>query len=564
MTVDLRQAPTESSESSDRFSSVTVLEGSPHGILIASADHGGTAVYANQRLSELFRTPVPMEPGGIAAASRLLFDRNSEPMSFDDSPMGIALHCRRATRAEVQYRVPGEPPLWLDISASPLECTYGGQPLAVSYIHDVSHQRHAAAELDEANQRLADQLEDLTWVHGLTERLTGLGSLESALEQVLEEGATLLHADMGVAWLWDEENQTTPTQVTFGLPDAGREGMHCSLGDLSQDPFLLDEVADGSGTLIIEDVATDPSCDEQLRELGRAAGFRSVYALALSTSDGRRLGLVGWAFKRPGRPTLRRRQLANTYCRFAGQIVENTQLYERERRIASTLQQSMLAQTLPDVEGVQIAACSLPGAHGMQAGGDWYDVVALRDGKVALALGDVMGKGLGAATAMGQLRTALRAYALVEGEDPVAVLTDLNALTQNMALTDMTTVLYMTVDPAEHVARVVSAGHPPPLLIDQSGASFVRAGQGVPLGVVDDWHAEATEVPLPPGALLVMYTDGLVERRGEDLGTGLERLRRAALNAPSEVGELCAHLVEECLDEGANPDDVAILAVRVR
>ncbi|WP_329117869.1 GAF domain-containing SpoIIE family protein phosphatase [Streptomyces sp. NBC_01465] len=559
MTVDVRQPTTDSS---DRFSSVTVLEGSPHGILIASADHGGTAVYANRRLSELFRTPVPMEPGGIAAAALLLFDRNGEPMAFDDSPMGIALHRRRATRAEVQYRVPGEPPLWLDISASPLECTYGGQPLAVSYIHDVSHQRHSATELDEANQRLAEQLEDLTWVHGLTERLADRGSLQSALARVLEEGSLLLHADMGVARLFDDEHGTMTTQAVFGLADPDDE-VHRALEKLTEDRCLMDEVADSGGALIVEDVETDPACGESFRELARTAGFRSAYAVTLSASDGRRLGVVGWAFRQPGRPTLRQRQLTGTYCRFAGQIVENTQLYERERRIASTLQQSMLAQTLPHIEGVQIAACSLPGAHGMQAGGDWYDVVALRDGKVALALGDVMGKGLGAATAMGQLRTALRAYALVEGEDPVAVLTDLNALTQNMGLTDMTTVLYMTVDPKEHVAQVVSAGHPPPLLIDQSGASFVRAGQGVPLGVVDEWNAEEKEVPLPPGALLVMYTDGLVERRGEDLGTGLERLRRAALSAPSEVGELCAHLVEECLDEGANPDDVAILAIRV-
>ncbi|GAA1355432.1 SpoIIE family protein phosphatase [Streptomyces beijiangensis] len=564
MTVDLRQPTAQTTETPDRFSSVSVLEGSPHGILIASADRGGTAVYANQRLAQLFRTPVPMDPGGIAAAAQLLFDRNGESMAFDDSPMGIALHRRRATRAEVQYRVPGQPPLWLDISASPLECTYGGQPLAVSYIHDVSHQRHSATELDEANQRLAEQLEDLTWVHGLTERLAGRGTLESALARVLEEGALLLHADMGVARLFDEEHGTMATQAVFGLPPDPLDEVHIALEKLTEDRCLMDEVAEAGGALIIEDVATDPSCTEAFRDLARTAGFRSAYAVTLSASDGRRLGVVGWAFKQPGRPTMRQRQLTNTYCRFAGQIVENTQLYERERRIASTLQQSMLAQTLPHIEGVQIAACNLPGAHGMQAGGDWYDVVALRDGKVALALGDVMGKGLGAATAMGQLRTALRAYALVEGEDPVAVLTDLNALTQNMALTDMTTVLYMTVDPAEHRAKVVSAGHPPPLLIDQSGASFVRAGQGVPLGVVDEWHAEEKEVPLPPGALLVLYTDGLVERRGEDLGTGLERLRKAALNAPSEVGELCAYLVEECLDEGANPDDVAILAVRVR
>lgn len=543
--------------------SVQVLEGAPHGILIASTEQEATALYANERLEDLFATKVPMEPGALLAASTSFFDRNGEPLAFPDSPLGIALGRRRAARAELQYRPEGGPVLWLDISATPLVCEMSDLPLAVAYVHDVSQQRRAAGELDEVNRRLAEQLDDITWVHSLTERLMDHGSVDSTLNQVLVEGARLLQADMGVARLRNEEESSMETRALYGIPSEAQE-VHQAAMALGPAHFMVDDAAEAGGTLIVEDVQTDPSCSAELRELGRAAGFRSVYALALSTVSGRRLGVLAWAWRRPGRPTARQRQLVGTYCRFAGQMVENNLLYERERRIAGTLQDSMMAQELPSIPGLQVAACSLPGARGMQAGGDWYDVMALPDGKAALALGDVMGKGLRAATAMGQLRTALRSYALLAGEDPVAVLTNLNALSHDMALTELATVLYMTVDPERRSAVVASAGHCPPLLLDGSGARFLHAGHGVPLGVVDAWDAEPDCFELEPGALLVLYTDGLVERRGEELGVGLERLRAAASAAPSDVDGLCGHLVKECLDEGENTDDVAILAVRVR
>ncbi|WUW23849.1 SpoIIE family protein phosphatase [Streptomyces sp. NBC_01463] len=548
---------------SDHLASVQVLEGAPHGIVIASAEQGATTVYSNGRLAELFGAQVPQEPGGLARAATSFSDRNGEPLRFAESPLGVALGLRRPARAEVRYMPQGERALWLDISAVPLDFGPGELPLAVAFLHDVSQQRRSADDLDEVNRRLAEQLEDATWVHGLSERLTDHDSVDGTLHQVLGEGARLLRADMGVARLRDEDGAVMRTRALYGMP-ADVRSVREAVEALPPGRFLVDEAEAAGGALIVEDVETDPSCSPRVRELGRAAGFRRVYALALSTTSGRRLGVVAWAWREPGRPTLRQRQLVGTYCRFAGQMVENNLLYERERRIAGTLQQSMLAQTLPEIAGVQVAACSLPGARGMQAGGDWYDVMALPGGKAGLALGDVMGKGLRAATAMGQLRTALRSYALVEGEDPVAVLSDLNALSQDMALTDLATVLYMTVDPQERRAVVASAGHCPPLLVDHSGARFLRAGQGVPLGVVDEWDAEADEFELPAGALLVLYTDGLVERRGEELGVGLERLRAAALAAPADVGDLCGHLVEACLDDGESSDDVAILAVRVR
>ncbi|WP_199548941.1 PP2C family protein-serine/threonine phosphatase [Streptomyces sp. N35] len=538
-----------------------IMEGAPHGILIASALRGGTALYANARLGDIFGARVATGPGELYAASTAIFDRNGEPLAFEDSPLGITLRTRRPASAELQYRVPGEPVRWMDITTTPLDCPRRG-PVAVAYVHDISSRRHAALELDEANRRLGQQLDDLTWVHRLTEELTEGASLEDTLARVLAEGAQLLHAEFGVARVLDEQGQMR-TRAVHGVPP-GKPEMHQALQEIGPQHLLVADILSEGGSTIIEDVLSHPSIGQELRDLALSTGFRALYALALPGAGGKPVAAVAWAFAQAGRPTSRQRQLTETYCRFAGQIAENNHLYEREHTIASTLQQSMLAPRLPDVPGLQIAACSLPGAQGMQAGGDWYDVVAFDDGTAGLALGDVMGKGLGAAAAMGQMRTALRSYALVEGQDPAAVLTDLNALTVDMSLTDMATVLYAHIDPAARRAVLASAGHCPPLLVDGEGARFLRAGQGVPLGVVDDWSAEQEAVDLAPGSLLILYTDGLVERRGEELGVGLERLRQSALAAPTEVGELCARLMRDCLDDGVGPDDVAILAVRLR
>ncbi|WP_420037695.1 SpoIIE family protein phosphatase [Streptomyces sp. cg28] len=541
-----------------------IFDSSPHGILIASTLEGGTTLYANGRIADLLAAEVPMQPGGLVETAHPLFDRNGEAMSFDESPLGIALRLRRPARAEVQYLVPGAEPLRLDITASPLECLHNGEGVAVAYLHDISPQHDAARALDEANHRLSEQLGDLTWVHRLTEKLTGHASVDDALDTVLAEGAQLLGADMGVARLYEHEQHGMRTKATYGVGTDTARQCDALLDTLREQDSLADMAARSGGWLIFEDVRTHPNATGTLRELGRLAGFRSVYVLALRNGAGRKLGVVAWAFREPGRPTARQRQLATTYCRFAGQVVENNRHYERERRIASTLQRTMLPSSLPEVPGISVTACTLPGAQGMQTGGDWYDVIALPGGKAGLALGDVMGKGLHAAAAMGQIRTALRSYALVTGEDPVAVLANLNHLTNDMGLTDLATAQYLTVDPAAHRAALASAGHCPPLLVDSEGARFIRSGEGVPLGVMDDWHAAEASIDLPEGALLILYTDGLVERRGEDLEAGLERLRQAALDAPDDLDQLCRHLVRSCLPNGSTADDVAILALRLK
>ncbi|MFC1403244.1 MULTISPECIES: GAF domain-containing SpoIIE family protein phosphatase [Streptacidiphilus] len=539
-----------------------LMEHAPFGVIVASPDDGGSIVYLNTRVVGMFSDRNGPEAASMTESTRDLFDRNGESLDFRRSPLGIALYDRIPAHSEVQYRPAAGQPLWFDIMALPLEepqWTDEHGPLAVAYLHDMTHRRQVEADLDEANRTLGVQLEDMTRLRALTDRLASGASVDETLFEVLRSGAHLLDAQMGIARVLDDE-QTMANRAFFGVTE---EEIRL-IEDVSQKDYATDAQLRTTHSLVIEDVRLDPVAGPYLRELGEAVGFRSVYAIALNDRDGNRVGTCVWARSVPGRPTGRQRGLAETYCRFAEQIIENQRLYEREHTIATTLQQSMLPQHLPHVPGLEITAHSVPGARGMEAGGDWYDVLALGRGRAGLAIGDVMGKGLPAATAMGQLRTALHSYALIDGENPAAVLGDLNALIGDMELSDLATAAYLVLDPLRHQLHLASAGHCPPLLLDHNGARYLESGQGPPLGVQDAWHADNGTIRLEPGSLLILYTDGLVERRGEDLDTGLERLRQCALTAPGDLGELCAHLLDGCVGNAVETeDDVAILAVRV-
>ena len=190
-------------------------------------------------------------------------------------------------------------------------------------------------------------------------------------------------------------------------------------------------------------------------------------------------------------------------------------------------------------------------------GGDWYDVIPLEDDRVMLAVGDVVGHGLPAASLMAQLRNGLRALAL-DGHSPGAVIERLDRLV-SMEGTGMATLSCMSLSPALDSMRLASAGHPPPLVVDSDGvATFVEGRGSVPLGVSRGAYEEA-EVPLGPASRLILYTDGLVEDRGSSIDAGLEALREAAADGPSDPDALCASIVAALGREGGADDDVTLL-----
>jgi PAS domain S-box-containing protein len=237
------------------------------------------------------------------------------------------------------------------------------------------------------------------------------------------------------------------------------------------------------------------------------------------------------------------------------------EVYEREHRIAETLQRSLLPERLPPIEGVALAARYLPGARGAAIGGDWYDVLERPDGRVALVVGDVAGHGLRAAASMGQLRNAFRAYGMVEAS-PAEVVARINRLVMSGVEQVMATVLYMVLDRESGEVAWSAAGHPPPLVIAPDGTRFLEGGRSVPIGAADPAvFREATAI-LPPGASLLLYTDGLVERRDTPLEERLTELAAAAATAGDELSELCEHVIAEVLGDADPGDDVALLAVR--
>ena len=234
-----------------------------------------------------------------------------------------------------------------------------------------------------------------------------------------------------------------------------------------------------------------------------------------------------------------------------------------ERRIAQTLQRSMLTTQLPEIDGVEIAVRYLPGGRESEVGGDWYDVIPLPGGRVAVVIGDVVGRGIEAAVTMSQLRTALRAYA-IDGLEPADVVRKLHRMTDHLAEGLSTTLVFLDLDPATGDLRYVSAGHLPVLRIDATGtASYLEDARSTPLGTLPP----GAEVPrascvLLPGESLLLYTDGLVERRDIGIISRLDQLRETVESAPEELEACLDHVTATMAGDAVRFDDIALLKLR--
>jgi serine phosphatase RsbU (regulator of sigma subunit)/anti-sigma regulatory factor (Ser/Thr protein kinase) len=236
---------------------------------------------------------------------------------------------------------------------------------------------------------------------------------------------------------------------------------------------------------------------------------------------------------------------------------------EHAASVAETLQRSLLPERLPELAGLSVAARYLPGSADAQVGGDWYDVIALRDGQAGLAIGDVVGHGLNAAARMARLQNALRAYAL-ERLRPSLVLERMNGFARELPGGPMATLLYGILDPDQGRLRFAAAGHPPVLVVTPDGGAYLaESPAGSPLGVVPFPSYEESTIPLVPGSTVLLYTDGLVERPPASLDEGLDWLREFAAEAPAHPDQMCAALLRARFGDEPPRDDVALLAVRL-
>jgi PAS domain S-box-containing protein len=258
------------------------------------------------------------------------------------------------------------------------------------------------------------------------------------------------------------------------------------------------------------------------------------------------------------------RHVGGSFAGYVGtaiEIHERKQMEQREHTIAETLQRSLLPERLPLIDGVELAARYMPGTRGAAIGGDWYDVLERPDGRVALVVGDVAGHGLRAAASMGQLRNAFRAYGMVEAS-PAEVVARINRLVMSGVEQVMATVLYLVLDRETGEVAFSAAGHPPPLVIAPDGPYFLEGGRSVPIGAADPAVFREETAVLPPGSALLLYTDGLVERRDVPLDERLEQLAAATGPADEDLATLCERVIQTVLGDGELGDDVALLAVR--
>lgn len=255
----------------------------------------------------------------------------------------------------------------------------------------------------------------------------------------------------------------------------------------------------------------------------------------------------------------------------AGLALDNANRYAREHDVAETLQRAVLPRHLHAVEGLELSAEYRPGVKGTAAGGDWYDTATLVEGRLYFSVGDVMGKGTAAAALMGQVRSALRAYAALE-PSPAAVLDHMDALFDALHEDRLVTAVVGTVEPATGAVRLASAGHPAPVVVDAAGGIRLVEGPGsLVLGtgaLRKGGHLPARRehrFQLERGDTLVLFSDGLLERRGEHISTGFERIAEAvtAMRELPPLGEQgpAARLVDLVSEDGGTDDDVVVLTI---
>ncbi|WP_246273109.1 PP2C family protein-serine/threonine phosphatase [Phytohabitans houttuyneae] len=390
--------------------------------------------------------------------------------------------------------------------------------------------------------------ERLRRIEALTD--TSLSQLDpdDMINELLDRVRGVLGTDTAVLLLLDTHAQQLVATASKGLEQRLWEGVRVSVGR-----GFAGRIAVEKRALALDDVGPGDLASPLLLE----AGIRALLGVPMFAA-GELIGVLHVGSRTPRRFTdddMRLLKLAADRASAAAQA----QARGIDRTAALALQRSLLPTRLPEVPGVEIAARYVPG-HDAGVGGDWYDVFTLPSGWLGVVIGDVSGHGLRSAVVMGRLRSALRAYSLV-CDDPADALTLLDRKVYHFEAGNLATVMYAMVSPDATTVQVSLAGHFHPVLaVPGRPAVFAEARVDLPLGL-GGRHGKRhrTELPLPPGSVLVCYTDGLIERRDEVIDVGLERLRASVTPGPAE--QVCAAVMAAVAEERPG-DDIAMLAIR--
>ena len=422
-----------------------------------------------------------------------------------------------------------------------------------------SQQLQVAVQQSEAARRRVASLAEVALA------LTSAQTLEQLTEIIFDRGLAALGADGGGIAVRDDSD-VLQVAITASLGERTRT----EYGQLPLDGPLPASVAAARGERVLLSDA-DVRDDVALRAVYETTGCRSWACLPLR-GDARLLGSlsVGWNARRAfSSDDLEVLEALAAQC---AQGVERIQVRQAERqaaaaaqRMSETLQRSLLTDP-PEVEGLAIAVRYRPAAQEAQVGGDWYDGFLTRDGVPAVVIGDVAGHDRDAAATMGQVRNLLRGIAYTLGEPPAAVLSALDRALRDLEVGSLATAVFARLlrgEAGSWLLRWSNAGHPPPLVLEPDGTVHVlRTDADLLLGLDADALRIDHDHPLAPGATVLLYTDGLVERREESIDDGLAHLREAVEElAGVELEQLCDLLLERLGKEG--DDDIALLAVRI-
>jgi PAS domain-containing protein len=289
----------------------------------------------------------------------------------------------------------------------------------------------------------------------------------------------------------------------------------------------------------------------------------AAFAFLPLIASGRTVGTLVLSYRRPHPFPPTERALLTSLAGLIAQALDRARLYDTKLELARSLQAGLLPRSLPSVDGLAVVARYLPAGRGMDIGGDFYDLIRYDEASAAAAIGDVQGHNVGAAALMGQVRTAVHAHATA-GTPPGDVLTRTNRLLTDLDTDLFTSCLYAHLDLRGHRALLASAGHPPPLLRHPDGRTeALPLPPGLLLGIDPEAEYRTTEVPLRPGAMLALYTDGLVETPGEDVGGTTARLaERLAEAGEGPMDDLADALVGRAERMSTRHDDIALMLIR--
>jgi PAS domain S-box-containing protein len=528
------------------------FEDAPIGMARADAD--GRLMHVNRALTQTLGRDAAELRG------RTLDELGPRADNGIDAREREALLSGRIEQYEIERRLSGPRGTTIPVlvSASLARSNGEGRPDLILQLQD-QRERHRAQRVREqliraeaARAQAEAAAERLRIMQSIAVAALGAEDLDELLRELLDRILEALDVDRAAVVLIDEARALV-ARAAGGVDTVVAREAHKRIDD------IVDRVVDERGPLAIADVN---AAGIDASSLGPA--ITSLLAVPLADGD-QVIGSIHVG-------TLTRRDfdeetiaLLRLAADRAGLAIARTRLYERERRIAAELQRSLLPKRLPEVPGVALDARYLPGVNGTTVGGDWYDAISLPSGRVALAIGDVVGRGISAAATMGQMRSALRAI-LMQADHTGLMGDRLNRFAHELGPDAvMTTVVLAIFEPATGVLRYTNAGHPPPVLVGPDGAARFLADQpSPPMGVLASPRYPERSVVLEPGSTLVLYTDGLVEEPSEVLDVGLERLLEAATGAGEDVAATCERLLACGLRESARrSDDVTLLALRM-